>query len=71
MSIELHGIYYGVADAAETIGCTVGRMRQLIRAGDIDYVEVSPRVCLIPEAEVERLRDNKPKHGRPRVGDRT
>lgn len=48
------GRYYGVQDAASEIGVTVGRVRQMIRWGDMVAIRISDRVWLISEREVEK-----------------
>lgn len=66
MSIELSGTYYGIAEAAAEIGCTVGRLRQMIRWGECEAVMISDRVWLMTEKEVKRIKSSKPSTGRPR-----
>lgn len=57
-----------VAQAAEIIGCTDGRVRQLIREKKINGVDnVSERIRLIPKEEAYRLRDTHHNVGRPRI----
>jgi excisionase family DNA binding protein len=57
-----------VAQAAEVIGCTEGRVRQLIREGKISGIqELSERIRLIPRSQAEKLRDIPHTVGRPRI----
>lgn len=60
--------YYTVAEAAEVIGITTGRIGQLLRAGAIKGRKVSERAWLIPRKEVERFKAMPQTTGRPRVG---
>lgn len=53
------GRYYGVKDAADTIGITVGRVRQMIRWGEMTAIRISDRVWLISEKEVDRVKKNR------------
>ncbi len=53
--------FVSTAEAATIIGCTDGRVRQMVRAGDITgVVRMSPRVVLIPRKQAEKIRDNPP-----------
>jgi len=57
--------------AAEIIGVTAGRVRQLVIDQQIKGVErPDKRTILIPETEAERLREVEHKRGRPRGGKR-
>lgn len=53
--VKLNGEYYGTREAAEVLGRTVSRVRQMIRWGELSAVEVSDRVWLIPKREIDRL----------------
>jgi hypothetical protein len=55
MPVRLNGVYYGTKDAADKIGRTEGRVRQMIRKNELAAVEISPRVWLVPEKELTRL----------------
>ena len=55
MPVALHGKYYGTAEAAKAIARTEGRIRQMVRSKDIEAVEVSKHVWLIPEKEIKRI----------------
>lgn len=55
MPVKLNGVYYGTKDAAEQLGRTEGRIRQMIRGGEMQAVEISPRVWLVPEREIKRI----------------
>lgn len=57
-----------VAQAAAVIGCTDGRVRQLIRDKVIKGVqELSERIRLVPKSEAEKVRDTHHGIGRPRI----
>jgi excisionase family DNA binding protein len=53
------GRYYGVKDAAEEIGITVGRIRQMIRWGQLSAIRISDRVWLISEREVQKHKKSR------------
>lgn len=60
--------YISTSEAAEIIGVTDGRVRQMIRAGDIPgVIQLSPRATLIPRKQAEKLRDNPPLRSSRRV----
>lgn len=67
VSIEIpRGTYYSITDAAEAVGVTTGRLRQLIRADKLIGIKISERAWLIPKREVTRLKKSGSKLGRPR-----
>jgi len=54
-----------VSQAADRIGITSGRLRQMLRANEIEGVKMGPRMWLLAVDEVDKL--NKPQQrGRPR-----
>ena len=53
-------------EAADVIGCTDGRVRQLLRDGKLLGQKIGERMWLIPEAEVRKMRDLPVETGRPR-----
>lgn len=56
-----------VKDAAKVIGCSVGRLHQLIRNDEVSgVVRFGPRQIVIPRKAVEAIRDNPSSVGRPR-----
>ena len=55
MPVRLNGDYYGTKGAATALERSEGRVRQMIRWGLLEAVEVSPRSWLIPKAEVSRV----------------
>lgn len=61
------GVYFTPQEAAERMGLTSGRLYQMLRANEIDAVKIGDRFVLIPEVEVDRIRDQKHSVGRPRV----
>lgn len=66
MSSNLKGSFLGVTEAAEAIGITASRLRQMLRAKDVKGEKVGPRAWLVPQKEVDRLKKNPSKRGRPR-----
>lgn len=66
MSSNLNGSFLGVTEAARAIGITTSRLRQMLRAKLVRGEKVGPRAWLVSKKEVERLRKNPSKRGRPR-----
>lgn len=59
--------YMTATQAAELIGCTTGRVRQLIKEGKIAGAEKAYNFgWVIPIVEVTRIRDSESATGRPR-----
>ena len=56
--------YWTVAEAAEAIGVTTGRIRQMLRAGSIDGIKMGPRMWVISDAEIQRVCDLPRRKGR-------
>ncbi len=61
--------FFGVTEAAAEIGITPSRLRQMLRAGLAKGEKIAPRAWLLPKKEVDRLKKNPSKRGRPRTGD--
>ncbi len=61
--------YVTLPEAAQEIGITPGRLRQMLRAGELEGEKVGP-VWVIPRSEVERLKNTPRTTGRPRIGER-
>lgn len=53
-------------EAATVIGCTDGRVRQLLRDGKLLGQKIGERMWLIPEGEAQKMRDLPIETGRPR-----
>jgi excisionase family DNA binding protein len=51
--------YVTVAEAAEIIGVTAGRIRQRLVSGTIRATRIHGKAWLIPRREAERLRDER------------
>ena len=66
MSIVSFQNYLTAAEAAELIGCSDARVRQMIRSGEIAAEKLSPRMWIIAKKEATRVRDLPYKTGRPR-----
>lgn len=58
----------GVTEAAQIIGVTPSRVRQLLRAGELKGEKLGPRAWAITRKEVERAKADVPTLGRPRSG---
>lgn len=56
------------SEAADILGCTTGRVRQLRLAGKFgrDFLELGPQYILIPRKVVEKFAKVEQKTGRPR-----
>lgn len=55
-----------VEKAAEIIGITTGRVRQLLLSKELDGVKMSERVWLVNRKDAEKLAKKPPATGRPR-----
>lgn len=60
--------YLTVAEAAELVGITTGRLCQLLRAGVLKGHKAGERTWLIPRKELDRFKAKPQTTGRPRVG---
>ena len=62
--------FVSVNEAAEIIGVSDGRIRQLlaldVSAGGLDGFKINEKAWVIPRTEAERIRDNPSEIGRPR-----
>ncbi len=59
--------YVTVTEAAKIIGCTDGRVRQLLRAGTLAGERVNERAWLVEKDDAKRLAKHPATTGRPRV----
>lgn len=59
--------FVSVADAAEILGCTVGRIRQLLIDGTIYGMKLNARAWAVERKSVEKLARIPQKVGRPRL----
>lgn len=57
-----------VEEAANVIGCTEGRVRQLLRSGELKGVKLNERAWAVYAEAAEKMADNPATVGRPRVG---
>jgi hypothetical protein len=55
-----------VTDAAEIIGCTTGRVRQLLRANELRGKKLGARAWAVSRVDAEKLAGTKAPTGRPR-----
>lgn len=58
--------FVNAREAAAIIGCTDGRVRQLLLSGELEGVKANERAWLILRCEAERMRDVEHGTGRPR-----
>lgn len=58
-----HRDFIGTSEAADIIGCTDGRVRQMLRDGILIGQKMSNRVWLIDESEARRVRDTERRPG--------
>lgn len=63
--------FLSVEEAANYIGCTSGRVRQMLRNGDIQGQKVHERSWIVPESEAAKVKENTHKVGRPRKNKKT
>jgi excisionase family DNA binding protein len=59
--------YVNTNEAAELIGCTVGRVRQLLRDEELTGIKANARAWLIPRRQVLQIARRPYTTGRPRV----
>lgn len=59
--------FISVQDAAEILGCTVGRVRQLLMAGTLDGQKLNERAWAVERKSVEKYAKQDIRLGRPRV----
>jgi excisionase family DNA binding protein len=57
-----------LTDAAELIGVTTSRVRQMARNGEIRAEKLGPRSWVVSRVDAERLKNSPAKVGRPRSG---
>lgn len=60
--------YISVPQAADIIGCTVNRVRQLIGEGKIRAEKLNDRAWAVVADDVHEYADAEQTTGRPRVG---
>ena len=59
--------FVGAKEAAEIIGCTGGRVRQLLREGTLKGKKITGNAWLIHKLDAEAIRDIEHETGRPRI----
>lgn len=57
-------------EAADIIGVTDARVRQMRKEEKIKAVKIDNRTWMIPLSEAQRLAENPPKTGRPRKSEK-
>jgi excisionase family DNA binding protein len=70
MSTMLNLDYLTTQEAADIIGVTDGRVRQMRRNGTIQAIKVGIRTFLIPRSEAEKFAQKRTKVGRPRSAEK-
>lgn len=70
MAIEIQekSIFVSVDEAAEIMGCTPGRVRQMLRAGDLEGHKVSERAWIVNRDSADKHAEKPEGSGRPRIG---
>jgi len=58
--------FLNVSEAAEVIGCTDGRVRQMLRSGEMQGVKANEKAWLVDREEAERIAKVRRGAGRPR-----
>ena len=61
------GQFVSVNEAAHILGCTDGRIRQMLREGILDGLKLNAKAWAIPRKAVEKAAKNTPTTGRPRI----
>lgn len=59
--------FLSVQEAAEFIGCTVGRIRQMLRSGELKGQKLSERAWVVDPNSVKKVAENPHSVGRPRI----
>ncbi len=62
------GNYLSVNEAAEALGVTDGRIRQLLRAGVLTGVKANQRAWMVLKSSLRRAEREEDSVGRPRIG---
>lgn len=62
------GDLLNVREAAAVIGVTTGRVRQMLREGELIGIKANERAWLVRREEAKRKADEEQKTGRPRSG---
>ncbi|MHB8953518.1 MAG: helix-turn-helix domain-containing protein [Pirellulaceae bacterium] len=61
----IQGNLLNVEEAAVVVGCTPGRIRQMLRKGTLPGVKANDRAWLITKRAAEKLAQQRPPKGRP------
>jgi len=64
----ISGSFLTVDEAAQAMGCSAGRVRQLLRAGRLEGEKVSPRVWMVRKRSLQAYEREKSVFGRKRLG---
>lgn len=60
--------FLSVSEAAKALGCTVGRIRQMLRKGNLKGQKLNERAWVVDPASLRKNAANPPTVGRPRIG---
>lgn len=63
------GNFVSVPEAAAILGCTVGRVRQLLISGELEGKKFNEKAWAIEKRAVEKLAKVPRTKGRPRIGE--
>ncbi len=59
-----------VETAAGIVGVTPGRIRQMLRAGELDGAKLSERLWIVSESSAKKVAKTPHNTGRPRSGEK-
>lgn len=62
------GQFISVTEAAVILGCTPGRVRQMLRADDLPGMKLNEKAWALRRSDVEKAAKKTPETGRPRTG---
>lgn len=60
--------FLSVDEAARILGCTTGRIRQMLRADELDGEKLNERAWAVDKESVEKAAKKPQERGRPRIG---
>ena len=60
--------FLSVEEAADLLGCTVGRIRQMLRAEELKGEKLNERAWAVDREDAEKAARKPQERGRPRIG---
>jgi hypothetical protein len=72
MVVAIKDKFCGIIEAAEVLGCTAGRVRQLLQAGELvgeKYGDHANAPWLVERRSLASYAKKKPSTGRPRINE--